>query len=228
MFKCVPNLFKVVQMCSNVFQHCSNVFKYVQNLFKCVLMCSIVLKCVCTLFKCVQICSNMFKNCSNVLNCVQNLFKCFWTLFKCVQMISYVFKCVQVMVMGGLWVAKVGFGRLKVVIGGYEWLSGFVFGSCLENAILTTSPPYKMSLPDKTSILTKRPSWQNVHPGKMSILIKHTFVTKRLLTFSQHKSRALIHGRNSAIQIIHASGTPICLVNIISVYFQKNTGFKSN
>ena len=26
--------------------------------------------------------------------------------------------------MGGLWVAKVGFGRLKVVIGGYEWLSG--------------------------------------------------------------------------------------------------------
>ena len=48
----------------------------------------------------------------------------FLTLFKCVQMISYVFKCVQVMVMGGLWVAKVGFGRLKVVIGGYEWLSG--------------------------------------------------------------------------------------------------------
>ena len=39
-------------------------------------------------------------------------------------MISYVFKCVQVMVMGGLWVAKVGFGRSKVVIGGYEWLSG--------------------------------------------------------------------------------------------------------
>ena len=39
-------------------------------------------------------------------------------------MISYVFKCVQVMAMGGLWVAKVGFGRLKVVIGGYEWLSG--------------------------------------------------------------------------------------------------------
>ena len=31
-------------------------------------------------------------------------------------MISYVFKCVQVMVMGGRWVAKVGFGRLKVVI----------------------------------------------------------------------------------------------------------------
>ena len=26
--------------------------------------------------------------------------------------------------LGGLWVAKVGFGRLKVVIGGYEWLSG--------------------------------------------------------------------------------------------------------
>ena len=25
---------------------------------------------------------------------------------------------------GVLWVAKVGFGRLKVVIGGYEWLSG--------------------------------------------------------------------------------------------------------
>ena len=38
-------------------------------------------------------------------------------------MISYVFKCVQVMVMGGLWVAKVGFWRLKVVIGGYEWLA---------------------------------------------------------------------------------------------------------
>ena len=26
--------------------------------------------------------------------------------------------------LGGLWVAKVGFVRLKVVIGGYEWLSG--------------------------------------------------------------------------------------------------------
>ena len=175
MFKCVPNLFKVVQMCSNVFQHCSNVFKYVQNLFKCVLMCSIVLKCVCTLFKCVQICSNMFKICSNVLNCVQNLFKCFWTLFKCVQMISYVFKCVQVMVMGGLWVAKVGFGRLKVVIGGYEWLSGV----CVWVLPWKCNPDNKSSLknvsswqnvyPDKTSILTKCPSWQNVHPDKTYI-----------------------------------------------------------
>ena len=162
-------MFKVVQMCSNVFQHCSNVFKYVQKLFKCVLMCSIVLKCVCTLFKCVQICSNMFKNCSNVLNCVQNLFKCFWTLFKCVQMISYVFKCVQVMVMGGLWVAKVGFGRLKVVIGGYEWLSGV----CVWVLPWKCNPDNKSSLqnvsswqnvhPDKTSILTKCPSWQNIH-----------------------------------------------------------------
>ena len=223
MFKCVPNLFKVVQMCSNVFQHCSNVFKYVQNLFKCVLMCSIVLKCVCTLFKCVQICSNMFKNCSNVLNCVQNLFKCFWTLFKCVQMISYVFKCVQVMVMGGLWVAKVGFGRLKVVIGGYEWLSGF---QCLGLALKMQS--WQQVLLTKCLFLTKRPSWQNVHPDKMSILTKHTFLTKRLLTFSQHKSWALKHGRKSVIQINHASGTPICLVNIISVFFQKNTGFKSN
>ena len=44
-----------------------------------------------------------------------------------------------------------------------------VFGSCLENAILTTSPPYKMSLPDKTSILTKCPYWQNVHPDKTYI-----------------------------------------------------------
>ena len=38
-------------------------------------------------------------------------------------MISYVFKCVQVMVMGGLWVAKVGFGRLKwllAVMSGYQ------------------------------------------------------------------------------------------------------------
>ena len=26
--------------------------------------------------------------------------------------------------LGGLWVAKVGFGRSKVVIGSYEWLSG--------------------------------------------------------------------------------------------------------
>ena len=69
----------------------------------------------------------------------------------------------------------------------------FVFGSYLENAILTTSPPYKMSLPDKTSILTTRPSWKNVHPEKMSILTKHTFLTKRLLTFSQHKSWALKH-----------------------------------
>ena len=204
-------------MCSNVFQHCSNVFKYVQNLFKCVLMCSIVLKCVCTLFKCVQICSNMFKNCSNVLNCVQNLFKCFWTLFKCVQMISYVFKCVQVMVMGGLWVAKVGFGRLKVVIGGYEWLSG----------VCVWVLPWKCN-PDNKSSLQNVSSWQNVHPDKMSILTKHTFLTKCLLTFSQHKSWALKHGRKSVIQINHASGTPICLVNIISVFFQKNTGFKSN
>ena len=29
-------------------------------------------------------------------------------------------RCVQVMVMGGLWVAKVGFGRLKVVIGDWQ------------------------------------------------------------------------------------------------------------
>ena len=35
-------------------------------------------------------------------------------------------------IMGGLWVAKVGFGRLKVVIGGYEWLSGF---QCLGLAL---------------------------------------------------------------------------------------------
>ena len=27
-------------------------------------------------------------------------------------------------IMGGLWVAKIGFGWLKVVIGGDEWLSG--------------------------------------------------------------------------------------------------------
>ena len=26
--------------------------------------------------------------------------------------------------LGGLWVAKDGFGRSKVIIGGYEWLSG--------------------------------------------------------------------------------------------------------
>ena len=26
--------------------------------------------------------------------------------------------------LGGLWVVKVGFGQLKAVIGGYEWLSG--------------------------------------------------------------------------------------------------------
>ena len=149
-------------------------------------------------------CSNVFEHCSNV---------CKWFL-----MCSNVFRL-------WLWVV---FGWLRLVLGGQKWLlavmSGyqvFVFVSCLEIAILTTIPPDKMSLPDKTSILTKRPSWQNVHPGKMSILIKHTFVTKRLLTFSQHKSRALIHGRNSAIQIIHASGTPMCLVNIISVYFRK-------
>ena len=61
---------------------------------------------------------------------------------------------------GFFWVV---FGWLRLVLGGQKWLlevmSGyqvFVFGSCLENAILTTSPPYKMSLPDKTSILTKR------------------------------------------------------------------------
>ena len=64
-----------------------------------------------------------------------------------------------------LWFFWVVFGWLRLVLGGQKWLlavmSGyqvFVFGSCLENAILTTSPPYKMSLPDKTSIPTKRPS----------------------------------------------------------------------
>ena len=173
-------------MCSKVLKTCSNVFK----------TCSSVFKCVCTLFKCVQICSNVFKICSNVLNCVQNLFKCFWTLFKCVQMISYVFKCVQVMVMGGLWVAKVGFGRLKVVIGGYEWLSG----------VCVWVLPWKCN-PDNKSSLQNVSSWQNVHhwqnvqPDKMSILTKHTFLTKRLLTFSQHKSWALKHGRKSSIQL---------------------------
>ena len=77
-------------------------------------------------------------------------YECIWGEYSC-------FLGLQVVMdfLGGLWVAKVGFGRLKVVIGGYEWLSGFVFGSCLENAILTTSPPYKMSLPDKTSIIDK-------------------------------------------------------------------------
>ena len=62
------------------------------------------------------------------------------------------------MVMGGLWVAKVGFGRLKVVMAFMSGYQVFVFVSCLEIAILTTIPPDKMSLPDKTSILTKRPS----------------------------------------------------------------------
>ena len=40
----------------------------------------------------------------------------------------------------------------------------FVFVSCLEIAILTTIPPDKMSLPDKTSILTKvcRPKLRDV------------------------------------------------------------------
>ena len=156
-------------MCPKLVQGCSNVFKCVSTLFKCFQICSKLVQMCSNVFNCaqmclhiVQMCSNLFKNCSNVLNCVQNLFKCFWTLFKCVQMISYVFKCVQVMVMGGLWVAKVGFGRLKVVIGGYEWLSG-VCVWVLPWKCLTTSPPYKMSLPDKTSILTKRPSWQNIH-----------------------------------------------------------------
>ena len=39
---------------------------------------------------------------------------------------SFVFLGFQVVMvfLGGLWVAKVGFGRSKVVIGGYEWLSG--------------------------------------------------------------------------------------------------------
>ena len=104
---------------------------------------------------------------------------------------------------GFFWVV---FWWLRLVLGGQKWLlavmSGyqvFVFGSCLENAILTTSPPYKMSLPDKTSILP------NLHPDKMSILTKHTFLTKRLLTFSQHKSWTLKHGGNSVIQINHAS-----------------------
>ena len=40
---------------------------------------------------------------------------------------TFVFLGLQVVIvffLGGLCVAKVGFGRLKVVIGGYEWLSG--------------------------------------------------------------------------------------------------------
>ena len=179
-------------------------------------------------FKCDSMCSNVFKYAENLFKCVG--FGCYKWLWVGIRW-HWLF-------LGGdkwLWVHMgwnrlffgvssgygffwVVFGWLRLVLGGQKWLlavmSGyqvFVFGSCLENAILTTSPPYKMSLPDKTSILTK-----------------HTFLTKRLLTFSQHKSWALKHGRKSVIQINHASGTSICLVNIISVFFQKNTGFKSN
>ena len=51
------------------------------------------------MFKYVQMCSNEFKTFSNVIQCNLGF-------------------------LGGLWVAKLGFGRLKVVIGDYEWLSG--------------------------------------------------------------------------------------------------------
>ena len=85
-------------------------------------------------------CSNVFnvlKTCSNVLvlalisgygrvfggnGCffvVTSDYECIWGEYVC-------FLGLQVVMdfLGGLWVAKVGFGRLKVVIGGYEWLSG--------------------------------------------------------------------------------------------------------
>ena len=173
-------------------------------------------------------CLNVLKTCSNVLflavlsgygwlfggdGCflvVTSDYEYIWGEYVC-------FLGLQVAFLGGLLVAKLGFGRLKVVIGGYEWLSG----------VCVWVLPWKCN-PDNKSSLQNVSSWQNVHPDKMSILTKHTFLTKCLLTFSQHKSWALKHGRKSVIQINHASGTPICLVNIISVYFQKNTGFKSN
>ena len=46
-------------------------------------------------------------------------YECIWGEYVC-------FLGLQVVMgfLGGLWVAKVGFGRLKKVIGGYEWLSG--------------------------------------------------------------------------------------------------------
>ena len=53
-----------------------------------------------------------------MLRLVQNLFKTFD--YECIWG-EYVFFGGFHVVMGGLWVAKVGFGLLKVVIGGYEW-----------------------------------------------------------------------------------------------------------
>ena len=46
-------------------------------------------------------------------------YECIWGEYIC-------FLGLQVVMdfLGGLWVAKVGFGQLKVVIGGYEWLLG--------------------------------------------------------------------------------------------------------
>ena len=96
----------------------------------------------------------------------------------------------------------------------YQLAVGFLTGSWKSNMDVWIS---NQLFGNPTACL----SW----PRCNGVLIKHTFVTKRILTFSQ---RALIHERNSAIQIIHASGTPICLVNLISIFFQENTGFKSN
>ena len=44
-------------------------------------------------------------------------YECIWGEYVC-------FLGLQVAFLGGLLVAKLGFGRLKVVIGSYEWLSG--------------------------------------------------------------------------------------------------------
>ena len=85
------------------------------------------------MFKCAQMCLNMLKTCSNVLvlavlsaygwvlsinGCflvVTSDYECLWDEYGCFLGSKWLW-----VFLGGLWVAKNGFQRLKVVIDGYE------------------------------------------------------------------------------------------------------------
>merc|ERR1711952_471582 len=101
-------------MC-NFVPMCSNVFKTCSNMF--------------------QFCSNMFQFCSNVFRCVQMSPKLVQNFFKCDSMCSNVFKCVENLF------KCVDFGCYKWLLAVMSGYQVFVFLFCLENAILTTSPP---------------------------------------------------------------------------------------
>ena len=93
----------------------------------------------------------MLKICSNVL--VLAVISGYGWVFGgngCFWVVTSDYECIwgEIVCFLWLWLFWVVFGWLRLVLGGQKWLlavmSGhqvFVFGSCLENAILTTSPP---------------------------------------------------------------------------------------